>query len=630
MKKKLPFEEALENKLQHLPTPGEEASWQAMSQLLDKNKKRRPLFWRRRYFLFMLMGLLLLSGLWALLRNNETHNDKNENAATTITQNSKENPVAAIDKKTEDDHSSAENKTTLTETNGPESQVRSKGSGTSITKQAEQQPGNKSDIAVKSPNSINDVSNDGKIKPGIKDDKSVDDNGSTSVINKNKVKPVTAFSNKKNEQNKNDIAVKSPNSINDVSNDGKIETGIKDDKSIDDNGSTSVINKNKVKPVTTFSNKKNVQQGNDNNDIVNSKGKKRSFSKGRKNINIQASVAADDEPLSKTVTGEKDIPVDISQKNKKQVHDKARVNIKSDGSADDVTQTATTVTETQQQTKKDVDAVNSINNPTTDVTVNDTVAANVKPAITPTTLEDSTGSSSKNKTEPIVKTSKKHQKKSNSFIWSAGIGMQQQIPVGNQKYSAYGFNGKNNIINDYVPAAYLRLERKGKWFTQLEFSYASPRMVGEFPYNRKTTVNNRYTQISTTTTSLKKTYYHEIPLSFNYYIIPRWSVGAGGIYGWLHRAISEQRVTVKNIQSQQEQTATSIIPASYTDSFLYRSQFSWLLQTNYQWRRLSFGIRYSMDAQPYIKYTTPAGEINERRNWSLEFLLRLRLWKHGR
>jgi len=46
MKKKLPFEEAIEGKLQQAPLPDKEQSWQAMEELLNKKKNIR--LYRRR------------------------------------------------------------------------------------------------------------------------------------------------------------------------------------------------------------------------------------------------------------------------------------------------------------------------------------------------------------------------------------------------------------------------------------------------------------------------------------------------------------------------------------------------------------------------------------------------------
>ena len=224
----------------------------------------------------------------------------------------------------------------------------------------------------------------------------------------------------------------------------------------------------------------------------------------------------------------------------------------------------------------------------------------------------------------------KNPKSTNGLLWSAGAGVQQQIPVGGQMITGYGKTGNTNALADYIPSVYLRIEKLGKWFAQAEFSYGAPQPVNDFSFKRKSVLDNNLTAITTTTIRLKKTYYHQMPLSFNYYILPKWSLGVGGMYSLLQRAVAEQETSTKNRLNEQLAFSTQVLPIKgFTDSFLYKSQLHWLLQTDYQLGKFSFGIRYTRDVQPYIKYTLPNGEMDERKNWSLDFLVRFRLWQSG-
>lgn len=228
---------------------------------------------------------------------------------------------------------------------------------------------------------------------------------------------------------------------------------------------------------------------------------------------------------------------------------------------------------------------------------------------------------------PVLTASKKKISDSNKkYFASAGIGFHQQIPLNGQQIVSVGYNAKSGIA-DYIPSIYLRLERDQKWFVQGEFNYGKPQYVKSFAYFMQTHADAAG-NIITTSYNLQKTFYSEIPVSFNYYIRPNWSVGVGGMYSWFHGAIAEKEINFKNVQTQQETVIRQVVPIKdFTDSFLYRSQTYLLLQSDYQWRRFSFGLRYSRDMQPYIKYTLPNGIIEDKRNWSLEFILRFQLWK---
>lgn len=218
-------------------------------------------------------------------------------------------------------------------------------------------------------------------------------------------------------------------------------------------------------------------------------------------------------------------------------------------------------------------------------------------------------------------------KQHRSFFIQAGAGVQQQIPLGGQKRVAFNLNGRKNPLSDYIPSFFVRLEKERRWYVQAEFSYASPKLVKGFSYSRQTRTDSAFRTV-TTNLLLKKVFYRELPLSFNYYLRPNWSAGLGATYSWFHGAITEKQTATRDPQTQAGAVDKQIVPIEhYTDSFLYRSHSYLLLQTNYQWQNLSLGLRFSGDMQPYIKYTLPDGAVTDKRNWSLELLLRLGLWK---
>lgn len=217
-------------------------------------------------------------------------------------------------------------------------------------------------------------------------------------------------------------------------------------------------------------------------------------------------------------------------------------------------------------------------------------------------------------------------RKLKKYFVSAGIGVQQQIPVAGRQIVGYGYNG-NSLFSDYIPSAYFRLEREKKWFLQGEFIYGAPQLLKAFAYSQHTQADSSGTT-TTTTLRLKKTFYNEVPVTFNYYLSPNLSAGAGFTYSWLYGAIAEKEINTHNPLIPVNTAVQQVVPVTgYTDSFFYRSRTCLHMQADYQWRRLSLGVRYTKDVQPYIKYTMPDGAVASRKNWSLQFILRFRLWK---
>ena len=208
-------------------------------------------------------------------------------------------------------------------------------------------------------------------------------------------------------------------------------------------------------------------------------------------------------------------------------------------------------------------------------------------------------------------------------LFSTGIALQHSLPVSGQKPVAYGYNA-GSILADYIPSVWLRYERPKRWFFQGEFIYSAPQLVKEFAYSRQTRPDTGFTSV-TTVLRMKKTFFHQIPLSFNYYIKSTWSLGAGVGYAWLQGAITERDI-IRNTSQGQIIDESNIVPINrFTDSFLYRSRSFLLFQTEYKWKRLSAGIKFTRDLQSFITYTAPDGRLIDKKNAALSVVLRFRI-----
>jgi hypothetical protein len=211
---------------------------------------------------------------------------------------------------------------------------------------------------------------------------------------------------------------------------------------------------------------------------------------------------------------------------------------------------------------------------------------------------------------------------------TAGLGLQQLIPIAGQAAVPYNYYGSEGVLPDYTPSVFLQLHKKGKWFIMGEFRYGAAQSVKEFSYNQQTKYDTASMNVTMTTMRLKKTYYHQLPLSFNYYVIPNLSVGIGGMYSRFYGATTEKEINTQNVLTQTNATVEEIIPVKhFTDSFLYKTQVHTFIQADYHWKRFSFGLRYTRDLQPYIRYTKPDGTIDEKKNQSLQLMIRYRLWQ---
>lgn len=243
------------------------------------------------------------------------------------------------------------------------------------------------------------------------------------------------------------------------------------------------------------------------------------------------------------------------------------------------------------------------------------------------------------KDTPVLETRKiTEQKRENNdsikkFYFSAGLGLQQQVPIAGQKATPYNYYGRKGSLADYIPSIYLRLHRQEKWFLEGGFRYGAPQSVKEVTYSQQSIsladTSQGQTIITTTTHSsrLKKTFYHQLPFSFNYQLMPNWTVGAGVQYSRFHGAVSEEETDIKRNQVDSFYSKKIVqVPAS-SDSFFTKSQVHILFQTEYQWRRWGGGVRYTKGLQPFIKYIDAGGVFRKETNQSLQFFLRFRIWQ---
>jgi len=248
---------------------------------------------------------------------------------------------------------------------------------------------------------------------------------------------------------------------------------------------------------------------------------------------------------------------------------------------------------------------------------------------TDSTLIAKKDSLTKKDEEEITKTNtpKKDSAKQKSISFSAGIAENQLLPIDGQKLTPYNAQGRKGSLSDYLPSVYFRMYKDGKWFLQSEFRYGAPQYNREILYSQKS--DSMATSSLITSTKLKKTFYHQVPVSFNYFVLPNWSLGAGFIWNKFTSAVSSQDV-IKHTAATGSDTVISlgtIVRNTAADSNFAKSYFQAMFETQYQWKRFSIGARYSLGLEPFIRFTLPNGVPQQERNQSIQIFLRYQLWR---
>ncbi len=216
-----------------------------------------------------------------------------------------------------------------------------------------------------------------------------------------------------------------------------------------------------------------------------------------------------------------------------------------------------------------------------------------------------------------------------SLSFAAGFSLHQQLPVNDQKLVPYNSEGRKGTLADYVPSVYLRMYKRNNWFIQAEFRYGAPQYTKEFLYQQitDTAQNGGITHSS----SLKKTYYHQLPLTFNYFVSKNLSIGAGVVWNRFVSAISSQDVVKHNNITGIDSVISkgTILTSEITDTgyVFARSWSQALFVAEYKWKRFSVGAKYAIGLEPYIKFELQPGVTQQEKNSSVDIFLRYELWR---
>ena len=214
------------------------------------------------------------------------------------------------------------------------------------------------------------------------------------------------------------------------------------------------------------------------------------------------------------------------------------------------------------------------------------------------------------------------------IYFATGVAVQQSIRLNTQFIYPDNTYKKTPAAIDYIPSIYLRFYAKKKWFLQAEFKYAAPQYIREFVY--RAVINDQPLNYITQSHVLKLIYFHQLPLSLNYKILPHWSVGAGLMYNIYYNSKTQIDVRKKMYGIANDSLIHSKIVTNGSDSgsLHFSNNISLTFETQYQWKRLSAGVRYSFGLQSYVKYTDPYLKSAEQRKVnSLNLFVRYELWR---
>jgi hypothetical protein len=219
---------------------------------------------------------------------------------------------------------------------------------------------------------------------------------------------------------------------------------------------------------------------------------------------------------------------------------------------------------------------------------------------------------------------------------SAGLSLAHTFPMPGQLSASYSSNGKSNVLPDYLPAPYFRSYVGDRWYLQIAPRLYSPQYVKPQRIDSLARDSSRIPGFSAyfqkTDVTLKKLFYMDIPLSLHYRVAGRLYLGAGIQYSHLLGAAGEEKITMSPINGGADTIYSDKVVGLKNDTLGYRklsrSEWRLFLETNYQWRRWTLGLRYEQALKTYLP-TQIDGTKSTERNASFSIHVYYDLWERS-
>ena len=226
---------------------------------------------------------------------------------------------------------------------------------------------------------------------------------------------------------------------------------------------------------------------------------------------------------------------------------------------------------------------------------------------------------------------KKESKKASKYFLSTGLSILQQLPLNGAKANSLDYLGRNNNIKEYLPAPYVRITKENKFYLQGEFRYGAPQNNKPFVYSylkNPDTPNPSGIFKSDTSYTLRRSFYHQVPISFHFYITPKLSIGTGIVYNKFYGVIAEQEFTQRRQGRPDTSLGKFILPITKSpDSAFTKTFYEVLFEAQYKIKKFEIGARYAFGLDPYIVFINPVTKLEEKKyNQNFNFYIRYELW----
>mgnify|MGYP001549808015 FL=1 len=213
--------------------------------------------------------------------------------------------------------------------------------------------------------------------------------------------------------------------------------------------------------------------------------------------------------------------------------------------------------------------------------------------------------------------------------FAAGLAPYQNFAVASQQSYNYNSSANKGTALDYLPAPYLQFHLTDRVYVLGEFQFNSPQATSSLLLSNKevTPAGSQSSYIQNI--YLRKLYYFNMPFSFYYSPVKNIYFGSGLQFSSLNSGIAY--LEQKNANNQLLYSETFKIKEDSLAAKLGGSEWRYLFDANYYWKRFMFGFRYNQALGDYIDLkVNNVLPPSRARNQAFQFYFRYNIIVSGR
>ena len=213
-----------------------------------------------------------------------------------------------------------------------------------------------------------------------------------------------------------------------------------------------------------------------------------------------------------------------------------------------------------------------------------------------------------------------------------GVSLYQNFAISSNLSFNYNSAGNKGILMDYLPSVYGQYHFNNKMYIQAELQFnmpqATPNLLLSHGYKESmiSGVNYHVDEYI----YLRKLYYFNIPVNFYYSPAKNFYLGAGLQFSSLNSGLAmvNQYYSPMVAGSGSPYNKSEVVKFKKDSlaSLLSKSEFRFMLDVNYNYRWLTAGLRLNQALKDYVNLSFYGNTPSQDKNESLQLYLRFNVW----